>query len=637
MAEDRALEALLRKHSDAVFHRLDTWLEKQQSLVNELLGAAQNHPGGLATRAETYSDCDSESVPRAQPPMNPGFEQECPGGVSGVSISDTVSLRDLCEDMDAHGLARLPSNSEPVNDLYKRSPGFSEAAAVSASAPLPNFSPKQVQIISAASLVSDEPTDRAGSKSYPPFFQKRLLSRGDTYMEAKKEGERRLIEKAKARETHSYVGETSRKAIRSLVSSWAFEMFFALVIVSNSVFLGVQVEFTANTRSDVLPEGFFAAQAIYAALFTVELLLRWISEGFTRFFTSATAAWNILDLIVAAMSLFEVVFAVATEDYVRRSNPGSNLRILRVLRITRLIRVVRIIKVVRFIRALRTLLYSIMNTLKCLAWAMLLQGMIMYIFAIVLTDAVVMNFLLGEAQLSPEATALLELRFGSLHRSVQTLFRSVSGGLSFSDTVDALEQVDMVWAYIFLAYITFSVFAVLNVMTGVFCQSAIKGAERDQELIIQQIIAERQKYMQSLENLFKAIDDDNSGFITIDEFEEHFHDQSVQAFFQALELEATDAWTLFRNLDLNGDHSLDAEEFMEGCLQLRGTARSIEMAAVKKDSRLMATKVKYLLDAIGRIEDALKSVDPVDLNSVVSSPKVQPKVPTTESDKQSQR
>lgn len=50
-------------------------------------------------------------------------------------------------------------------------------------------------------------------------------------------------------------------------------------------------------------------------------------------------------------------------------------------------------------------------------------------------------------------------------------------------------------------------------------------------------------------NLFHKIDYRGSGQITITDFESHFSEPDVIAFFESLEIGAMDAWTLFMSLD----------------------------------------------------------------------------------------
>ena len=70
-------------------------------------------------------------------------------------------------------------------------------------------------------------------------------------------------------------------------------------------------------------------------------------------------------------------------------------------------------------------------------------------------------------EIPPESDeALLYESFGSLHLAMHTLFRSITGGLDWAVYAKALAEVNWLWTYLFTAFIAFSVFAVLNVMTG---------------------------------------------------------------------------------------------------------------------------------------------------------------------------
>merc|ERR1712050_425725 len=107
-------------------------------------------------------------------------------------------------------------------------------------------------------------------------------------------------------------------------------------------------------------------------------------------------------------------------------------------------------------------------------------------------------------------------------------------------------------------------FAIINVVTGVFCHSAIESAQRDLELVIQQHIANKKLHVRRIRQLFKTIDSNDSGQITINEFESHLSDEEVEAYFASLELDIADAWTLFKLLDDDSSHAIDIEEFVMG-------------------------------------------------------------------------
>jgi len=254
----------------------------------------------------------------------------------------------------------------------------------------------------------------------------------------------------------------------------------------------------------------------------------------------------------------------------------------------------RIVKVVRFIRSLRSLVYSIMYTLRSLAWSMLLLMLIIYVFAIVFTDAVTQHLIdrLGEEH-TPTELDLIR-RFGTLHISMHTLFRCISNGISWDSVIEPLIQVSWLLGYAFSTYIAFCCFAVLNVMTGVFCQSAKESAERDQDLIVQMRLVDKQHRTMVITQLFEALDTSNCGSITLHEFEKRFQDEHVRALFHRFELEPADAWTLFMLLDTEGTGDVDVEEFVEGCMRLKGQAKAVDIAVLLHDLRLMKKRLQNI-------------------------------------------
>merc|ERR1739848_867593 len=167
----------------------------------------------------------------------------------------------------------------------------------------------------------------------------------------------------------------------------------------------------------------------------------------------------------------------------------QGMRLLRTLRTARLLRTLRVLRLVRFVRALRTLVHSILNTLKNLVWAMLLLTIIIFLYSMFIAQAVSTH--LVEKAPSIDASCddyfqdtdfKLELMMGSLSKTMLTLFKSVSGGMNWELAAYPLAEVGDFWVFVFVSYIVFVVFAVLNVVTGVFCHSAIQSAENDREM-----------------------------------------------------------------------------------------------------------------------------------------------------------
>lgn len=326
-----------------------------------------------------------------------------------------------------------------------------------------------------------------------------------------------------------------------LVKSWLFEAFFGTLIVSNSAFIAVQVQSSAEAPGQPLDHSSFIVGSVYTFLFTIELLLRAIAGGFSSF-CGPDWAWLVMDTVVVLSSLFEFVVEISLDQ--EGAHVISNMRILRILRIGRIARAIRIVRLVKFISSLKQLLYSIGQTLRAMVWSVVLLVVIIFLFGLIFTDVVSEH----RAQES-SAESFLSARFGGLGSSMHSLFASITGGLSWIDARDALADVASIWGFLFEAYIAFCLFAVLNVMTGVFCHSAMESAEKDHELVLQNVIADKAKYLRAVRRLFSELDQDDNVGVTKAEFEAATNDPSLRAVFDALEINAADAWALFTQLD----------------------------------------------------------------------------------------
>merc|ERR1711920_390369 len=126
-------------------------------------------------------------------------------------------------------------------------------------------------------------------------------------------------------------------------------------------------------------------------------------------------------------------------------------------------------------------------------------------------------------------------------------------------------------------------FAILNVVTAVFCQSAINSAQLDKDLATMQLLDELNIFSEKLTGLFKSIDSDESGFITLNELEDVLSEPFANAYMESLGISTADAWTLVKLLDHDKTGTIDLAEFVSGCRDLRGGAKAIHVATLAYD------------------------------------------------------
>ncbi|CAE7301905.1 CACNA1H [Symbiodinium sp. CCMP2592] len=313
---------------------------------------------------------------------------------------------------------------------------------------------------------------------------------------------------------------TYRNCLQNMVLSSTFDMVMAAAILTNTVFIGVEVQWSiSNPGMQHLT--FQVIRDVYTLIFTVELFLRLAATG-CDFFCSGDWRWNLLDLVIVLSSWWETFIELS----IYMQGPGSGggldpvsgmtgLRTLRIVRITRLVKIARITRVLRVIMALRTLTQSIIYTLKSLIWAMILLVLIVYVFGILFAQAVNDHLMDTDVRpLTDEEVAAARRYFDDLPQTMLSLFMSIAGGVSWEEVVLPLRAISVVWVVIFLTYVSFTYFAVLNVVTGVFCQSAIDSAQSDHDMVLQSILANKQAHIEKIRYLFSEIDQEDSGVIT---------------------------------------------------------------------------------------------------------------------------
>merc|ERR1712032_983074 len=103
---------------------------------------------------------------------------------------------------------------------------------------------------------------------------------------------------------------------------------------------------------------------------------------------------------------------------------------------------------------------------------------------------------------------------GSLLDSILTLFKTVTGGIDWADVLGSLEVIGDVWVAVFVVFIAFAQFALLNIITGVVCTTAIEATNNDQDMVMQAHLLRKKKYVKALTDVFDQIDESGTGFIT---------------------------------------------------------------------------------------------------------------------------
>eukprot|EP00812_Abedinium_dasypus_P003147 NODE_1387_length_1157_cov_12.409256.p1 GENE.NODE_1387_length_1157_cov_12.409256~~NODE_1387_length_1157_cov_12.409256.p1 ORF type:complete len:362 (+),score=112.35 NODE_1387_length_1157_cov_12.409256:3-1088(+) len=326
----------------------------------------------------------------------------------------------------------------------------------------------------------------------------------------------------------------------------------------------------------------------FTLIFTAELLLRMIAE--LRFFCSCenpSLKWNIIDTFVVAASLIESVMADLDMDMVDLSH-------LRMIRNARLVRVVRVIRTMPLFSDLRAMLAGFVDSFSSLCWATFVLALLVYLYAIVLMQLLEISLLYG---LSESEEAFVVTNFGSTLHSMFVLAMCATGGMDWGDIATPLQEVSRLCSAIFTSYVAVVVLGVLNLVTGIFVESATKNVQKDTSDMMMLEMGRRFKWMEDVASAVEDADMDHKGRVSLCEVKKYIGSATVQACLRGLGLDvnADNVEGLFHAVDFDGDGYLTITEFIDGCAHVAGTARQLELAGVRARTEDIYRLVEQLL------------------------------------------
>merc|ERR1719399_1047824 len=236
---------------------------------------------------------------------------------------------------------------------------------------------------------------------------------------------------------------------------------------------------------------------------------------------------------------------------------------------------------------------------------MFMLTIIEYIFGLIFMHAV-SSYLESDAR-DDAVTAELTDIWGTVYKSMVSLYKATTGGTDWETIGDPIQYTGEVYYVIFLMHVGFLLFAVLNILTGVFLNDAAKASERDMMNVT--LEAREEEDLRALKLLFRHIDQDGNGKITLDEFVDSLEQEEVQGYFSMLHIDATDAVGFFKLLtQITEDNSVEYEAFVESCAKLQGEARRADVQILSWEiKQIHNTTLKFMKFAEKQFHDLRKS------------------------------
>lgn len=377
-----------------------------------------------------------------------------------------------------------------------------------------------------------------------------------------------------------------RRALRRLfgfIRSDAFEYLMGALILANACLLGAQVDHRASSLQesdgDEVPDprGFSIAESLFGAIFVMELLGRLgaESQGVRRsqrlalrwrdLLRDFVPSWLAFDALVVTTILLEEVLKLAAGDDARAGRSSF----YQVLRVGKLLRTLRIFRVAKGCRELRIVMTSITQSARSLFWALLLLGFLMYAVAVLIL--VELTMFSDAYAAGTDAGGLRQAYYGSLMRTVVTIFQCTTGGLDWREASWSLEEVMPGVIVLWVAYIGLVAFAITNTMTGLFVDQVRKAAQCEHRCSMAENLAARLTLIDGLAKEVRAMADPATpGAIELDSFVAKCSAPEIKRILKGLDIDVPDAVILFEQV-VNSQGCIstkDVEDFAHCCARL---------------------------------------------------------------------
>lgn len=401
----------------------------------------------------------------------------------------------------------------------------------------------------------------------------------------------------------------------------ASQMFIGVVVMVNALIIGLETDMNFIDGSAYKAPYWFVLSILFSVIFFIEMVIKFYYHKWEYFYhpgsdpqieitseglkiSGKVDYWNCTDFTLVVLGIIDVGIAAATDG-------GGDLKVLSVLRVVRMARLARLVRLLKIFKQLWLIVSGLAQSMKTLGWVSILLVLLIYVCAIFLTMQI------GHApEIYQEYKKLSggwdhEEFFGTVARSMYTLFQILTLEGWASGIVRHVMSNQPGMVIFFLLYLLCTTFGLLNLVVGIIVENTLASARNNEEKVKQQQEKERKRILEHLHEIFDYAEKTKKNEITKESFMACLKRPEVSKKLKLIDLPMSEAEELFKVLDSDNQGTLDIEEFIGGCLRLKGSAKSKDLLNVQIQVECLAKKMDDLEETLSEKErkmDALEKV-----------------------------
>eukprot|EP00419_Tripos_fusus_P044429 CAMPEP_0172823288 /NCGR_PEP_ID=MMETSP1075-20121228/17224_1 /TAXON_ID=2916 /ORGANISM="Ceratium fusus, Strain PA161109" /LENGTH=596 /DNA_ID=CAMNT_0013664399 /DNA_START=77 /DNA_END=1864 /DNA_ORIENTATION=- len=365
--------------------------------------------------------------------------------------------------------------------------------------------------------------------------------------------------------------------------SSAFNTICGMVIFFNAIIMAVAADYEMANFQETGNEALRYIDIAFVLIYTVELAIRIMSKKLAFF----QVAWNLFDFAIVTVGWVEVV-----------SFYCQSLTQLRILRFLKMMKVMRVLRVMRSLREVRLLLHSLMGSIKALFWTILIITGMNFMFGIFFVQSLTQarrDMWSAGASGDGQLDTVVE-PWTSVMEAMYTLLKASTGGVSWAEIAEPLRHLGWQTFSMFLLYMTLFMFVILNAVTAVFVSSTEEMAGKESETELNKQLLMKEQYVKQVFTLYQDMVGDKTGRGEVPKsvLLDYIDDPRMISFSSSLEIERTDLMQFIEVLSSKGEHGVDLDTFVDGCIRLRGAAKSLDVYDLLIHQHSLAKEVECI-------------------------------------------
>jgi voltage-gated sodium channel len=417
-----------------------------------------------------------------------------------------------------------------------------------------------------------------------------------------------LVAKHKAgRDEDSDSGSDMERPRKPFVDYFSFNVAIGGIITLNAVTMGLEADARGENGDNVSSIWYFI-ELLFCLIFLFEVSARLYYHRI-RFFTNVHGRWwNIADLTIVCLSLADTFVFTPI-------GMGGGGRLISMLRFVRLMRLVRLIRLFALFKELWLVASGLFESAKTLCWVALMIMAFIYICAIFTTLMIGKNDKLYDQYFLDSGGWDHEVYFRTVPRSMFTLFQIVTFESWSERIVRHVMEKQPGMVIFFVVFMAICSFGLLNIVVGVVVESTLSTSEKDDNKMKRAQERDRQRVFDHLRDIFEGADEDGSGTLTLGEVMKAISKPEIYNKLKMIEFPVEDPKQIFMLLDYDNTGELSVDEFIAGCIRMKGTAKSKDLLAaqvavdtMKRHYTFFEKEMKELQAKIALLDDTARAL-----------------------------